>query len=114
LAKTRGATYVDVHFVPSPKNKPALDFLESVGGPFKQALNGGYVFRFPAEVSAAITFNPQTAQLDSLTLTSSTKPEAQAEIRSRFNSWRWIALEASKVNQIQTLIEARVGVKKGG
>ena len=112
VAKARGAAYVDVHFVPSAKNKPALDFLESVGGPFRQALNGGYVFRFPAEVAAEIAFNPQNAAVDSLALTSPGKPAAQTDTRSTFARWRWIALEANQVNQIQALIEAKAGVRK--
>ena len=34
-------------FSSSAKNKPALDFLQSVGAPFKQPLNGGFVYPFP-------------------------------------------------------------------
>jgi len=54
-AERRGLKWVDVHYHRSEKNKPALDFLEKVGSEFKQALNGGYVFRFPAGVAAKVT-----------------------------------------------------------
>ena len=36
-ARQRGAQWVDVPFERLPRNQPALDFLESVGAPFKQA-----------------------------------------------------------------------------
>ena len=61
LARDRGADYVDVHFVPSEKNQPAWDFLENVGSAFKQPLNGGYTFRFPASFAAETTFEPEAA-----------------------------------------------------
>jgi FkbH-like protein len=111
LAKARGVAGVDVHFVPSARNRPALDFLESVGGPFRQPLNGGYVFRFPAEVAAGIAFNPQTVAADALALTSSDKPLAQVKTHSKLVRWRWIALEADRVDKIQALIEAKAGVR---
>jgi len=51
----RGLKWVDVHYNRSEKNKPALDFLERVGKDFRQPLNGGFIFRFPAETAARIT-----------------------------------------------------------
>lgn len=113
LAKAHGAACVDVHFVPSAKNKPALDFLENIGGPFRQALNGGYVFRFPAAFAAGLAFKPQNASDDALTLTPADKPGALLDTRSTFARWRWIALQANEVSKIQALIEAKAGVRKG-
>jgi len=112
LAKSRGAAYVDVHFVRSAKNKPALDFLESVGNQFRQALNGGYVFRFPTEFAAAIKFSPQYSAPDSPALIATNETKAQTSARSTFNRWRWIALEANEAGKIQALIEAKAGVRK--
>jgi amino acid adenylation domain-containing protein/FkbH-like protein len=112
LAKARGAACVDVHFVPSAKNKPALDFLESVGRPFRQPLNGGSVFRFPAQAAAGVASNAQKLAADSPPPTSPAKPAAQAHTRSPFARWRWIALEANQVNKIQALIEAKASVRK--
>lgn len=111
VAEAQGVAHVDVHFVSSAKNKPALDFLEAVGGPFRQALNGGYVFRFPAEVAAGISFEPQNVAVASLALVPAGKSAARPDTRPTFARWRWIALEASAVNQIQALIEAKAGVR---
>jgi FkbH-like protein len=112
LAKSQGASLVDVHFVASEKNQPALDFLESVGGQFRQALNGGYVFRFPAEFAAGVSFHPQNGPADSVALTSRSKAATPADSGSTFDRWRWIALEANEVGKIQALIEAKAGVRK--
>lgn len=112
LAEARGADHVDVHFIPSAKNKPALDFLESVGGPFRQALNGGYVFRFPARFAAGLTFKPQPASDETPPSTPAGQPAA-ALVAPAFARWRWIALEANQAGKIQALIEAKAGVRKG-
>lgn len=50
--------WVDVHYTRSAKNKPAWDFLEHAGSGFKQPLNGGYLFRFPAGYAAEVAFAP--------------------------------------------------------
>jgi amino acid adenylation domain-containing protein/FkbH-like protein len=58
LARGRGARWVDIHFVPTARNQPASNFLESVGLDFKQPLNGGSRFRFPAAYVAEVAFHP--------------------------------------------------------
>src|SRR5262249_45101107 len=55
-ARGRGLARVDVPFVPTRKNQPALDFLERAGGRFRQEQPGGCVFRFPAAETASIVF----------------------------------------------------------
>jgi FkbH-like protein len=49
LAQARGAAFIEVPYHPTPKNKPALDFLNSVGGDFKEVSEDGWLFRFPVE-----------------------------------------------------------------
>src|SRR5205823_2348 len=52
IANSRGIARVDIQFVPSKKNSPALSFLESVAGQFKEAADGCLWFRLPAEYAA--------------------------------------------------------------
>jgi FkbH-like protein len=59
IALERGADQVRVKFFPTGRNQPALDFLESVGGGFKQSLPNGYLFSFPAEFAAEIVYDPR-------------------------------------------------------
>src|SRR5581483_8225601 len=51
VSRAHQAHWIDLHFVPSAKNKPALDFLEQIGAAFQQPQNGGSVFRLPLEVA---------------------------------------------------------------
>ena len=46
--------HVNIPFTPSPKNKPARDFLESFGNQFENASEGGVLFRFPSEFAASV------------------------------------------------------------
>jgi acyl carrier protein len=46
---------VEVPFVQSARNRPALDFLRAAGAQFADA---GSVFRFPAEHAAGLTYHP--------------------------------------------------------
>ena len=43
---------VDVRFVPTAKNQPALDFLDAIGFQFKTTEKNGSLYRFPAEYAA--------------------------------------------------------------
>ncbi|MEO7028527.1 MAG: HAD-IIIC family phosphatase, partial [Acidobacteriaceae bacterium] len=48
IALERGLERVDVKFIPTAKNRPALDFLESVGSQFRSVGKGASLYRFPA------------------------------------------------------------------
>ncbi|HPU55900.1 MAG TPA: amino acid adenylation domain-containing protein, partial [Verrucomicrobiota bacterium] len=61
LARERKLSWVLVHFHPSARNKPAADFLQEVGAQCREALNGGYVYRFPAKAAEATRFNPNSS-----------------------------------------------------
>ena len=109
IAQGQGRRWVDLHFVHSPKNKPAFQFLESVGSSFRQSSNGSILFRFPADFAASVSFNPQSiaapisASAEKATETpSSTAPTFAA----RFACCRWIASEASNPETILNLIES--------
>jgi thioesterase domain-containing protein/acyl carrier protein len=113
IARERQLKWVDVHFNKTAKNQPALEFLQSVGGHFKQAQNGGFLFRFPAGYASAVAFNPQHSEAPTSAAT-----KAQGENRGRanlnrqlgsrkFNRCRAIALEASEATLIHRRIESK-------
>ena len=58
LALERGLSRVDVPFAPSERNRPALLFLESAGAGYRAPAEGGWVFRFPAEIAAGVAYQP--------------------------------------------------------
>jgi amino acid adenylation domain-containing protein/FkbH-like protein len=106
LARQRGLGWVDVHFVSSAKNKPALDFLESVGRAFKQALNGGYVFKFPAGFAADVAFCPASSPVEPTTA-KEVPSVVPAMARKKFSRCRELALEANSAEIIHQRIQER-------
>jgi thioesterase domain-containing protein/acyl carrier protein len=57
LAGKEGHSRVDVHLLPTKKNRPALEFLETVGNRFVSETEAGYVYRFPADYAASVKPN---------------------------------------------------------
>ena len=110
LALERKLEWVQIHFNPSPKNKPAFDFLQSIGEQFRQSLNGGYVFRFPAADASKIRFNADSNELES---------EKAARIpyhdtdRAKFTLCRQIALELNDPAKIHAAIESKAVIRSG-
>ena len=58
IASGRGLKRVDASFASSPRNRPALLFLESAGRRFHETREGGLLFRFPTDYAAAIEYRP--------------------------------------------------------
>ncbi len=61
IALERGLGRVDVPFLPTQRNHPALMFLESVGAQFKQRAEHGFLFHFPSHYASAVTYRPAGA-----------------------------------------------------
>ena len=61
IAMQRDFDRVEVRYLQSKKNRPALEFLESVGADLKEAIDGGFLFKFPAVYAAAIEYRPTEA-----------------------------------------------------
>jgi amino acid adenylation domain-containing protein/FkbH-like protein len=115
VARARDLEWVDLHFVPTAKNRPALDFLEQLGCEFKQPLNGCFVFRLPVSVAAEVTFHP-SAQCSLRKDNQSQLPgsEARAPISQTvaFNRWREIALDANEPYKIHQAVLTAAPVRK--
>ncbi len=61
-ALRRGCSTVDLPFIPTAKNAPALNFLRTVGADFESDQGGRPVFSFPAHAARAVTYDPDEAQ----------------------------------------------------
>ncbi len=58
IAIQRGLNRVELRYLQTNKNRPALEFLESVGAHLKETIDGGFLFKFPAAYAAAIEYRP--------------------------------------------------------
>jgi acyl carrier protein len=63
LAQDRGLSHLQVPYVRTRKNQPALDFLEGVGAGYKEDLSGGTLFNFPADCARAVVYVPMDESL---------------------------------------------------
>jgi amino acid adenylation domain-containing protein/FkbH-like protein len=121
VAQQRNLNWVDVHFHTSARNRPGLDFLESVGAPFRQGQNGGYLFRFPAGFAAEVVFNPQNGESipkqvsdgESNPRTGNGAPTEEVRL-PKFHRCREIALEFADPVKIHEAIEAKTEVRTRG
>jgi amino acid adenylation domain-containing protein/FkbH-like protein len=128
LAQERKLECVEIHFNPSPKNQPAFDFLQSIGEKFRQSLNGGYVFQFPAAYASQVSFEPQSNALDpqsgALQGIRLIKEPAEAGTPYhagtpedshpvRFSLCRQIALELNDPARIHANIESKAVIRSG-
>ena len=107
LALEKGLRWVDVPFVPTQRNRPALLFLESVGAQYKQPSANGFRFRFPAGVAAGIAYTPASA----LPRLAAEPSEPLAPVREQVD-FSYIAANLRTVSQIQEQMraESRNGV----
>jgi FkbH-like protein len=58
IARERGLIAVETRYVRSPRNRPALLFLESVGLEFQTVRGEALLFRLPAEFAARMAYEP--------------------------------------------------------
>jgi FkbH-like protein len=114
IARQQKLNWIDIKFVPSARNKPALDFLEECCGAYKQPLNGGLMFRIPARFAASIAFHPketgQSRGPESLGPSSGSPGRAGW---GRFDLCRAIALEAGDVEKIEDRLRVTVSGRAG-
>ncbi len=116
LALEQKKRWVNVHFHPSAKNKPALDFLQNVGATFKQALNGGFIYAFPAEFAAEVTLDTGDLSESGNAVNETDneailKPSPAVGDKSRFDSRRSIATKLTDPARIHEAIEGMAGTR---
>jgi FkbH-like protein len=111
IAREHGLGRVDTTFMFSGKNRPALDFLESVGTKFKEPIEGGYLFKFPVEFATALDYNPSAAEPEAMSESSdkaalaTAGPVATTQTKSALISR--IASELCTAEQILKTIESQ-------
>lgn len=114
IAKERGLDRVDVRYINSGKNQPALDFLENVGADFKKVIDGGYSYGFPVEFAAELRYNPESTG-PAASHSSFDKPSTPTLSDSHYDSerpaksalLRRIATELSSAEEVLRVLESR-------
>jgi FkbH-like protein len=102
LAQASNLGRVDLHFRPSAKNRPALDFLEKIGAAFRQNNGEGSVFRLPAPVAASIDYEPEEVEESDRSDTA----VVQTQLTEQFTKCGAIALQSHDPRWIFESVEA--------
>lgn len=113
VAKQRGFDRVDVPYIRTKKNQPSFDFLEGVGADFKQPLSNGFVFRFPAQYAATVSYNPLATERDhrfpiEQTDYKGAAPCSVVDTRAKAALLNSIATEFYDIDQVQKSISGPV------
>ncbi len=112
IARERGVHRVAIPYVPTKKNRPALDFLEAVGARFKDSGPGGFVFRVPTEFAVGVAYDPdrveRAREVSSDELTERPAPDdAREDSRPKAALLSSIALELYSAERIQRAVSAQ-------
>jgi acyl carrier protein len=110
IARERGLARVSVPFADAPRNKPARNFLESVGAEYRIRVEGGRVYPFPAAYLAELKYKPVAAEVTAASQRSGAAKTAAPYAR--------IANDLSTAKQVLEAVRARrqlaVSVTTGG
>jgi amino acid adenylation domain-containing protein/FkbH-like protein len=117
IARSRGLSRVDLQFIPSKKNRPALTFLESVAGQYKQPAEAGYCFQIPAEFAARLSetqvLATSQAAADAVRQQEQARPEKLA-VLARSDLMQEIATILTTAKAIGHAIDEQRGVAPPG
>jgi hypothetical protein len=62
IARDRGVAGIDVHYVPTDRNKPASDFLCRIAPPFDRTEDGGLRWRLNPDGAADLEYRPELTE----------------------------------------------------
>jgi FkbH-like protein len=112
LARANKLARVDLHFRASAKNRPALDFVEKVAGPFRRTNGDGSVFSLPARFAATVRYEPEEAP-PTPAVKGNGENKRAAESPSTFQNCRNIALHSHDVAWIVDQVDAWARANRG-
>lgn len=112
VAEERYLSVVNADFIPTKKNLPARNFLESVAAEFKQPLGQGNRFTIPVTTAATIAYQPTAPSLESVADTpakdtSKTDASSTEQRLSKSERLGQIAVGLSHPDQIFSAIAAQ-------
>jgi len=109
IAHAQGCRWVQIEFIASARNKPAHDFLESVGADFQQGSDGRIHYEFPVEFAMRVAYKPAQAE-NSQSSAPPSHPDAMRPtgLRATSSQIGWIARNTHEPRAILQVIEAQL------
>jgi FkbH-like protein len=115
FAEERALKQLNLSYVPTAKNRPALNFLEAIASEYQQSTDHGDCFQLPVEHAAALAYTASTTEpaiLDAPVVKDSapsmrTQPATEAPALSKSQRLGRIASDWHTPKEIQTAIQTR-------
>jgi FkbH-like protein len=115
IAQVESLSRVDVSYVRTPKNAPARDFLAQFPLIFRDEIENGFLYRFPADFAAGIKFSPvaweEPKQNDGDAVSNKIRPSSDSF--SSQVSFEWIATFACNAGLILEAVNATTSCAAG-
>lgn len=108
IAEERHLSVVNADFIPTKKNLPARNFLESVAAEFKQPLEQGDRFAIPVATAATIAYQPTATLAESVadTATQNTSKTDASPAEQRLSKSELLGQIAVKLNYPDQIFSA--------
>lgn len=104
IAQERGCNSVNLTYIETERNRPALDFVQSAGENFRKKVDEDFLFTFPAKFAADMIYEPSkkihTAKTDHIEI-SEEKVETESDILNK------IAMEMYDHEKIRKKIKSK-------
>jgi FkbH-like protein len=110
IARERRVKHIEASFIRSPKNKPALDFLQAAGKQFAEATPDGFIFRIPVGYAANLAPSEAVHAEHITTETVPTEIHSQGAFK-KFTRCREIALTLNEPEKIHRHFESRIAAR---
>jgi amino acid adenylation domain-containing protein/FkbH-like protein len=109
IAKERQLSWVEMRYSPTPKNQPVLNFLESVGGQLRQAVELDWQFKLPVELVVKLNYHATVENMPHSPESSAAHEDkmGQTEIPAPSTLFNRIATEWYDAKHILTVIESQ-------
>ncbi len=105
IAQKEGVNWVVVTCIATEKNRPARDFLDTIGKRYGKTIDGGLLYNFPVKELVALVFAP--GDIISQGIAKQQKQKSVAQKSLRFDHYQRIAQELKEPEQIVDAMEAK-------
>jgi FkbH-like protein len=109
LAQAQSLTTVAARYIPTAKNQPARNFLQTIGQDYQQPDESGIEYYFPTDIVATLTYSGSTPTPDDLPQSQKPLAERSVEYISEHTSERLnrIANSLNRPEQILQILESQ-------
>ena len=106
IAQDRGLEKIDIAYASTPKNQPALNFLENIADVVKEKTESSWLFQLPVAIAAELTYNPETPKSADSTPGVQKPTATVSRGHKQIQTMTRIATELREPKQILQLIES--------